>query len=117
MDHAGGVDGVRKLLEEGKLEVIPLGFLRGRSLRDSIIISSEAENLTKEQIQLLIGRVDERSNLWIDGDLKQRDGVKFEKSAGLETMLERLTGNPLFAHVHLTKTERSDVAALADLLD
>jgi PhoH-like ATPase len=80
------------LLREGKLEVIPLAFLRGRSIRNSIIISSEAENLTKEHIQLLLGRVDEGSNLWLDADLKQRDKAAFDKSQGIETMIERLAG-------------------------
>jgi predicted ribonuclease YlaK len=50
MDHVGGEEGVKMLIESGKLEVIPLGFLRGRSIRKSIIICSEAENLTKEHI-------------------------------------------------------------------
>ena len=117
MDHAGGPDGVTRLMQQGKLEVIPLGFLRGRSLRNSIILSSEAENLTKEHIQLLIGRVDSGSQLWLDADLKQRDKVVFEKSAGVETLIERLKGNKLFGYVHLVKTERSETAQLADLLD
>lgn len=77
----------------------------------------ESENLTKEHIQLLMGRVDEGSELWIDGDVKQRDKAVFEKSRGLETMIERLAGNPYFGYVHLIKSERSKVAALADLLD
>lgn len=116
-DHVGGEEGVNKLIEEGKLEVIPLGFLRGRSLRNSIVFCTECENLTKEHLQLLIGRIDEGSQLWVDGDLKQRDRQIFEKSAGLERMIEALEGHPLFAHVHLDKSERSEVAALADLLD
>lgn len=117
MDHTGGVDGVTRLLKEDKLEVIPLGFLRGRSLRNSIILCSEAENLTKEHIQLIIGRVDSGSELWLDADLKQRDKAVFEKSAGLETLIERLAGHKLFGYVHLVKTERSETAQLADLLD
>lgn len=117
MDHTGGPDGVLRLIREDKLEVIPLGFLRGRSLRNCIILSSEAENLTKEHIQLLIGRVDSGSELWLDADLKQRDKAVFEKSAGLETLIERLAGNKLFGYVHLVKTERSETAQLADLLD
>lgn len=116
-DHCGGIDGVNLLIEQGKLEVVPLAFLRGRSLRNSIIYSMESENLTKEHIQLLMGRVDEGSELWIDGDVKQRDKAVFEKSKGLETMIERLAGNPYFGYVHLIKSERSKVAALADLLD
>lgn len=116
-DHAGGEEGIKKMLENGTLEVIPLGHLRGRSLRNSIVFCSECENLTKQHIQLLMGRIDEGSQLWLDGDTKQRDRAIFEQSAGLERMIERLSGNKLFAHIHLEKSERSEVAALADLLD
>lgn len=116
-DHAGGEEGIKKMLEDGKLEVIPLGHLRGRSLRNSIVFCTECENLTRQHIQLLMGRIDEGSQLWLDGDLKQRDRAIFEQSAGLERLIERLAGNKLFAHVHLEKSERSEVAALADLLD
>ena len=116
-DHAGGEEGIKKMLESGTLEVIPLGHLRGRSLRNSIVFCTECENLTKQHIQLLMGRIDEGSQLWLDGDTKQRDRAIFEQSAGLEKMVARLAGNKLFAHIHLEKSERSEVAALADLLD
>ena len=116
-DHAGGEEGIKKMLENGTLEVIPLGHLRGRSLRNCIVFCTECENLTRQHIQLLMGRIDEGSQLWLDGDVKQRDKDIFEKSAGLERMVERLAGNKLFAQIHLEKSERSEVAALADLLD
>ena len=116
-DHAGGEEGIKKMLENGTLEVIPLGHLRGRSLRNCIVFCTECENLTRQHIQLLMGRIDEGSQLWLDGDIKQRDKDIFEKSAGLERMIDRLAGNKLFAHIHLEKSERSEVAALADLLD
>lgn len=116
-DHCGGVEGVQRLIEDDKLEVIPLGFLRGRSIRNAILYSMESENLTKEQIQLIMGRVDKGSQLWMDGDIKQRDKAVFEKSQGLETMIERLAGNKLFGYINLVKSERSPVAALADCLD
>lgn len=116
-DHAGGEEGIKKMLENGTLEVIPLGHLRGRSLRNSIVFCSECENLTRQHLQLLMGRIDEGSQLWLDGDTKQRDRQIFEKSAGLERLIDRLAGNKLFAHIHLEKSERSEVAALADLLD
>lgn len=117
MDHVGGPEGIRMLIEKGQLEVIPLAYLRGRSIKNSIILSSEAENLTKEHIQLLMGRVDKGSALWMDADLKQRDREVFEKSAGIETMIERLAGEPLFGYVHLIKSERSEAARLADKLN
>lgn len=116
-DHCGGIDGVKQLIEEDKLEVIPLGFLRGRSIRNSIIYSMESENLTRQHIQLIMGRVDEGSQLWLDGDMKQRDRLAFEKSQGLERMIEGLSGHKLFGYVHLVKSERSEVARMADLLD
>ena len=116
-DHVGGEDGVKMLIENDQLEVIPLGFLRGRSIRNAIIMCSEAENLTKEHIQLLLGRVDEGSALWIDGDVRQRDRAAFEKSKGLETMIDRLKGEELFGYVHLVKSERSATARLADKLN
>ena len=116
-DHCGGVEGLMTLIEQEKIEVIPLGFLRGRSIKNAIIYSMESENLTKEQIQLIMGRVDKGSILLMDGDIKQRDKANFEKSKGLETMVDRLKGNKNFGYVHLIKSERSEVAAMADLLD
>lgn len=116
-DHCGGVEGLERLIKDGILEIVPLAFLRGRSIRNSIIMSSESENLTKEHIQLIMGRIDSGSELWMDGDARQRDRVAFEKSKGLETMIERLAGQRLFGFVHLLKSERSEAAALADLLD
>ena len=116
-DHAGGVEGIKMLMDKNNLEIVHLGHLRGRDIKNAIILCTEAENLTKQHIQLLIGRVGEGSHLWMDADLKQRDKTVFEKSAGLETMIERLKGNELFGYVKLLKTERSKTAQLADLLD
>ena len=117
LDHVGGEFGVKQLIDSEQLEMIPLGFIRGRSIRNSIILSSEAENLTKQHIQLLMGRVDEGSNLWMDADLKQRDRNVFVASQGIETMIERLKGEKLFGYVQLIKSERSETARLADKLD
>ena len=116
-DHCAGIEGLQHLIEQDKVEIVHLGFLRGRDIKNSIILCSEAENLTKQHIQLLIGRVGEGSNLWMDADLKQRDKTAFEKSAGLELMIERLKGQKLFGYIKLLKTERSETARLADLLD
>ena len=116
-DHCGGIEGLQHLIEQDKVEIVHLGFLRGRDIKNSIILCSEAENLTKQHIQLLIGRVGEGSNLLMDADLKQRDKTAFEKSAGLELMIERLKGQKLFGYIKLLKIERSETARLADLLD
>lgn len=116
-DHVGGVDGLGYMIEKGVVEVVHLGFIRGRDIKNSIILCSEAENLTKEHIQLLIGRVGEGSNLWINGDFKQTDLAVFERNNGLMTAIDRLKGHPRFGYVKLLKTERSETAAMADLLD
>ena len=116
-DHVGGVDGLSYMIEKGVVEVVHLGFIRGRDIKNSIILCSEAENLTKEHIQLLIGRVGEGSNLWINGDFKQTDLAIFERNNGLMIAIDRLKGHPRFGYVKLLKTERSETAAMADLLD
>ena len=116
-DHVAGIDGIQMLMHQNKLEVQHLGFIRGRDIKNSIIMCSEAENLTKEHVQLLIGRVGEGSNLWLDGDFKQTDAKVFEENNGLNIAINKLSGHPLFGYVHLEKSERSETAALADLLD
>ena len=116
-DHVGGVDGLEMMVNQGKIEIVHLGFIRGRDIKNSIIICSEAENLTKEHVQLLIGRVGEGSSLWLDGDRKQVDHEVFQQNNGLSIAIERLKGHPRFGYVRLAKTERSETAAMADLLD
>ena len=116
-DHVGGTCGLEILISEDKIEVQHLGFIRGRDIKNSIIISSEAENLTKEHVQLLIGRVGQGSELWLNGDNKQTDKEIFKTSSGLKIAIEKLKGQKLFGYVHLEKSERSETARLADLLD
>ena len=106
-----------EMIENGTLKVLHLGYLRGRDLRNSIIICSEAENLSKQHIQLIMGRISQGSILMMDADIRQRDKDVFVKSRGIEIMIERLKGHPLFGYVHLIKSERSPASAMADLLD
>ena len=115
-DHVGGEDGLYRLIDSKQLEVLPLNFIRGRDLRNSIIFSDESENLTPKLIQLLLGRVGENSELWVAGDYRQSDlGKNF--SEGLTFMIDRLKGNRLFGMVDLPITERSKIAELSNLLD
>ena len=116
IDHAGE-HSVRTMLDKGTLVVEPLQSLRGRNLENTLIMCSEAENLTKEHIQLIIARAAEGSEVWFDADNRQRDKAVFEKSKGIETLIERFAGQKLFGYVHLVKSERSATAALADLLN
>lgn len=116
-DHLGGANGLEILIGQGRLEIVHLGFIRGRDIKKSIIICSEAENMTKEHIQLLLGRVGEESALWLNGDFRQTDAAVFSQNSGLLAAINRLRGHPRFACVKLLKTERSETAAMADLLD
>lgn len=116
-DHLGGVESLELMIVQGKVEIVHLGFIRGRDIRNAIIMCSEAENLTKEHVQLLLGRVGDGSSLWINGDYKQVDGEVFRSNNGLMTAVDKLKGHPRFGFVKLLKTERSETAAMADLLD
>lgn len=116
-DHVGGESGLNMLIAQGKVELQHLGLIRGRDLKNSIIMCSEAENMTKEHIQLLIGRVGEGSMLWLNGDWKQTDKRVFEDNNGLLTVIKKLQGHKRFGYVKFEKTERSETAAMADLLD
>ncbi len=116
-DKVGGDQGVDFLVSEGKLEVMPLLFIRGRSFDNSIVYMSEGQNMNTEIAKLLLGRIGENSELWINGDTHQTDKDLFEKDNGIDKMIERLRDNELFSYVYLPKTERSAVANLANLLD
>lgn len=116
-DHVGGRDGLERLISNPQIEVEHLGFIRGRDIKNTIIMCSEAENMTKEHIQLLLGRVGEGSALWLNGDYKQTDHKVFTENNGLMIAVDRLKGHPKFGFVKLVKTERSETAAMADLLD
>lgn len=115
-DHLGGMDKLQIYLRNGKVEIQHLGFIRGRDIKNAIIYATECENNTVEHIQLLIGRVGEGSQLWLNGDMKQIDDKKFEVNSGLNA-LKKLKGQALYGQVTLDKVERSETARLADLLD
>lgn len=115
VDHVGK-ENVKSMIKNETLIVEPLQSLRGRNFENAIIMCSEAENLTKEHLQLIIARAAEGSEVWLDGDTRQRDKEMFTKSKGIETMIDDFKGNELFGYVHLIKSERSKTAAMADLL-
>lgn len=116
-DHIGGKEALDMYIEKGQVEVEHLGFLRGRDIKHAIIFCSEAEHLTREHVQLLLGRVGEGSMLILEGDCRQIDAKSFEKDNGLEAAINCLKGNRLFSYVHLNESVRSETAKLADLLN
>lgn len=116
-DKVGGEEGVAMMLDHKILESVPLLFIRGRSFANSIIYVTEGQNMTTEIAKLVIGRVGEGSELWINADTHQTDKKMFDEDNGVTKMIDRLSGNKLFGYVYMPKTERSSVAELATLLD
>lgn len=116
-DKMGGKDNVQILIEQDKLELMPLLFIRGRSFENSIIYVTEGQNITTEIAKLLLGRVGQGSILMINADTHQVDSRAYEKDNGIQTMVEKLSGNRLFGYIYLSETLRSEAANLANLLD
>lgn len=115
-----GIDRVRDMMDREQLEVVPMGFIRGRSFQDSIVIVNESQNLTEDHIKLLIARCGEGTRIFFDGDVKQADSQIFRNKNGLKLLLN-LRRSPfysqMFSTVKLTKTERSQTAQAAEFLD
>lgn len=116
-DKLGGAEGVEYLIAQGELELVPLPFIRGRSFENSIVYVCEGQNITTEIAKLLISRVGEGSELWINADTHQTDNKIYDKDNGIIKMIDRLKDDPLFGMVYLDKTERGAIANLANKLD
>lgn len=116
-DKVGGKENIDILTEEGKLELMPLLFIRGRSFEDSIVYVTEGQNITNEIAKLLLGRIGQNSILMINADNHQTDSRVYDKDNGIVNMINKLKGNPLFGYIYLGETLRSDTANLANLLD
>lgn len=115
-DILGGIDGLRYAEEQELVSIEYLGAIRGRNFDNSIILCSEAENISKDHAKLLIGRVGKNSELWLNGDDAQVDSACFRHNNGINSMISCFSGNKKFGYVHLEQVERSETARLADLL-
>ncbi|MGB5395251.1 MAG: PhoH family protein [Lutimonas sp.] len=108
---------LKELEESGALTITALAFIRGRSLTNSIFIIDEAQNLTPHEVKTIITRAGEGTKVIFTGDINQIDTPYMdEQSNGLTYLIDRLKGNPLFAHIKLEKGERSELANLANEL-
>ena len=115
-----GLDNVLHWIEQDELEVVPVGYIRGRNFEESIVIVSEAENLTEEHIKLLVARCGDGTRIFFDGDIHQADSAIFKDRNGLKLLLklhESKEFSSIFSTVQLQKIERSFTAAAADYLD
>lgn len=117
IDFLGGQDQLENMIDQRKVDIQHLGFIRGRNISNSIIFATEAEHLTREHVQLLLGRVAEGSILILEGDCRQIDARAFEEDNGLQAAVNKLQGHRLFSYIYLQESVRSETAKLADLLN
>ncbi|MFV0532001.1 MAG: PhoH family protein [Flavobacteriales bacterium] len=108
---------ITQMLEEEKLLISPLAYIRGRSLSDIMFIVDEAQNLTPHEVKTIITRAGENAKFIFTGDIRQIDTPYLdEQSNGLSYLVDRLKGQNLFTHIKLQKGERSELANLANEL-
>ncbi|MEV0437856.1 PhoH family protein [Streptomyces spectabilis] len=114
-DTLGSVAG-KEVIEEvsarGMLEVLPLTHIRGRSLHDAFVIVDEAQSLERNVLLTVLSRIGANSRVVLTHDVAQRDNLRVGRYDGVVAVIEKLKGHPLFAHVTLTRSERSQIAAL-----
>ncbi|HSR25468.1 MAG TPA: PhoH family protein, partial [Candidatus Eisenbacteria bacterium] len=105
-------DVVDEVMDRGMLEVLPLTHIRGRSLHDAFVIVDEAQSLERNVLLTVLSRVGQGSRVVLTHDVAQRDNLRVGRHDGVASVIEALKGHPLFAHVTLTRSERSPIAAL-----
>ncbi len=103
---------VEEVLDRGMLEVLPLTHIRGRSLHDAFVIVDEAQSLERNVLLTVLSRIGRDSRVVLTHDVAQRDNLRVGRHDGVVAVVEKLKGHPLFAHVTLTRSERSPIAAL-----
>ncbi len=103
---------VDEVLDRGMLEVLPLTHIRGRSLHDAFVIVDEAQSLERGVLLTVLSRIGAGSRVVLTHDVAQRDNLRVGRHDGVAAVIEALKGHPLFAHVTLTRSERSPIAAL-----
>ena len=109
---------INEMLENEKIVICPLAFIRGRSLSNMFFIVDEAQNLTPHEVKTIITRAGENTKIIFTGDIYQIDTPYLDtQSNGLSYLIDKVQGQNLYAHITLQKGERSELANLAnDLL-
>lgn len=109
---------VEEVVSRGILEVLPLTHIRGRSLHDTFVIVDEAQSLERNVLLTMLSRIGQKSRVVLTHDIAQRDNLRVGRHDGIASVVETLKGQSLFAHLTLTRSERSEIAALVtELLD
>ncbi|MFI6821815.1 PhoH family protein [Micromonospora sp. NPDC050187] len=109
---------LEEVTSRGMLEVLPLTHIRGRSLHDAFVIVDEAQSLERGVLLTVLSRIGQGSRVVLTHDVAQRDNLRVGRHDGVTAVIEALKGHPLFAHVTLSRSERSPIAAMVtDLLE
>ena len=109
---------IEEVAARGMLEVLPLTHIRGRSLHDAFVIVDEAQSLERGVLLTVLSRIGQGSRVVLTHDVAQRDNLRVGRHDGIAAVIEALKDHPLFAHVTLTRSERSPIAAMVtDLLE
>jgi PhoH-like ATPase len=103
---------IDEIIDRGLIEVLPLTHIRGRSLHDAFVIVDEAQSLERGVLLTVLSRIGQGSRVVLTHDVGQRDNLRVGRHDGVVAVVETLKGHPLFAHVTLTRSERSAIAAL-----
>jgi PhoH-like ATPase len=103
---------VEEVMARGLLEVLPLTHIRGRSLHDAFVIVDEAQSLERNVLLTVLSRIGQNSRVVLTHDVAQRDNLRVGRHDGVASVIETLKDHPLFAHITLTRSERSAIAAL-----
>ena len=105
---------IREMLDDEKLVIAPLAYIRGRSLVNIYFIVDEAQNLTPHEVKTIITRAGDGTKLVFTGDIFQIDHPYLNShSNGLSHLIDKMQGQALYAHINLTKGERSELAEIA----
>ena len=107
---------IEDVIERGIIEVLPLTHIRGRTFTDTIVIVDEAQNLERNVLLTALSRTGENSRVFISSDVAQRDNLRVGRHDGIASVVEKLKGEELFAHIKLIRSERSQVAEMVTRL-
>ncbi|MCH2197793.1 MAG: PhoH family protein [Flavobacteriales bacterium] len=106
---------IEEMKSQGRIQISPLAYIRGRSLSNVIFIVDEAQNLTPHEVKTIITRAGENCKIILTGDVRQIDTPYLdEQSNGMSYVIDKLKGKDLFCHITLEKGERSELANLAN---
>ncbi|MEO1020952.1 MAG: PhoH family protein [Bacteroidota bacterium] len=108
---------IDEMVQTEKLRIVPLAYIRGRSLSNVIFIIDEAQNLTPHEVKTIITRAGQNTKIVFTGDIFQIDTPYLDaQSNGLSYLVDRMNNNPIYAHINLEKGERSELANIASQL-